>query len=316
MDFDKKNLCFCSKVFGRVVQNTFDVSSGTLTEQIFRMEVLETRGFSKNFWSFRDKGGKIFQTWQNSNRCPREQFMKNFFQKRKIRSFFRFWANVYFQRNPQSVYPWKFLGKTIFEIYIIFHIFFGLWSKKRLVGKRIFSLVVTTAIRASRDIFWEEDFYKKKDCLFIRFGFWAIFLVYWQKTVRVSEKQPTNTEKSWTKKMVEKLFFFQNIFGFRAENFEQLDKRYSQDCQNSIQSVQRNLFRTFFWHEETQLMVFGRLAKLLNFWYEFWVKSPKTVAYGCSGTFKGSFGEKSNSLTVFGLWGKVTIFWQKNSAGC
>ena len=126
LDFDKKILWFCRKVFGRVVQNTFDVSSGTLTEQIFRMEVLETRGFSKNFWSFRDNGGKVFQTWQNSNRCPREQFMKNFFRKRKIRSFFRFCAIVYFQRNflpelrnPQSMYPWEFSGKNNFwNIYI------------------------------------------------------------------------------------------------------------------------------------------------------------------------------------------------------
>ena len=50
--------------------------------------------------------------------------------------------------------------------------------------------------------------------------------------------------------MVEKLFL-QNVFGFRAEKFEQLDKKYSQDCQNSIQSVQRNIFRTFLLNEDT-----------------------------------------------------------------
>ena len=71
----------------------------------------------------------LFQGWQNSKRCPREQFMKKFFQKGRIRCFFRFSANVYFQRkflpelwNPQSTSPWKFSGKnTFFEIYIIFH---------------------------------------------------------------------------------------------------------------------------------------------------------------------------------------------------
>ena len=50
-------------------------------------------------------------------------------------------------------------------------------------------------------------------------------------------------------KFVEKLFFL-IIFGFRAEKFEQLVKKYSQDCQNSIQSLQRNIFRTFLWNEE------------------------------------------------------------------
>ena len=63
----------------------------------------------------------FFQGWQNSKRFPREQFMKKIFEKRRIRYFFRFRANVYFQRkflpelrNPQSMYPWKFLGKNIF----------------------------------------------------------------------------------------------------------------------------------------------------------------------------------------------------------
>ena len=60
LDFDKKILWFCRKVFGRVVKKAFDLSSGTLTEQHFRMEVLKTRGFSDNFWKFRDNGGKYF----------------------------------------------------------------------------------------------------------------------------------------------------------------------------------------------------------------------------------------------------------------
>ena len=34
----------------------------------------------------------FFQGWQSTNRCPREHFMKTFFQKRDFRYFFRFWA--------------------------------------------------------------------------------------------------------------------------------------------------------------------------------------------------------------------------------
>ena len=141
---------------------------------------------------------------------------ENFFSKEKNSLFFSdsepmFTSSEIFCQSCETrnlCIRGNFWGKTIFEIYIIFHTFFGLWSKKRLVGKRFFPRVVTTAIRASRDFFWEKVlFFKKKFCLFICFGVWAIFLVYWQKTVRVSEKQPTNTEKSWTKKMVEKLFF-------------------------------------------------------------------------------------------------------------
>ena len=66
----------------------------------------------------------------------------------------------------------RFWGKAIFEIYIIFHTFFGLWSKKRLVGKKIFSQVVTTAIRTSRGIFWEKVIFFKKN-LFVHL-FWSL----------------------------------------------------------------------------------------------------------------------------------------------
>ena len=102
----------------------------------------------------------------------------------------------------------SFGGKTIFEIYIIFHTFFGLWSKKRLVGKKIFSQVVTTAIRTSRGIFWEKVIFFRKKFLFVHL-FWSLsnFSCLLTKKVRVSRKQPTNTEKSWRKKFVEKLFF-------------------------------------------------------------------------------------------------------------
>ena len=128
-----------------------------------------------DFWIIFEIFGTIsenlFRGWQNSNRCPREKFMEFFFQKRKIRYFFRFWANVYFQRkflpelrNPQSTSPWKFSGKKIFwNVYNLSH-FYGLWSNKRLVGKKKFSRVVAIAIRASRDIFWEKVIFFKKKC--------------------------------------------------------------------------------------------------------------------------------------------------------
>ena len=92
LDFHKKNLCFFRNVFGRVVKTTIYVSRGTLSEHHFWKEVLETSGLSDNFWSFRDNGGKIFQGWQNSKRCPGEQPKEKFFIKRKFCFFFQFWA--------------------------------------------------------------------------------------------------------------------------------------------------------------------------------------------------------------------------------
>ena len=88
---------------------------------------------------------KLFQGWQNSNRCAREHFMKKFFKREKFALFFRLWANVYFQRNflpelrnPQSVYRWKFLGKNIlWNIYNLSH-FFRTLIHKTLSGKENF----------------------------------------------------------------------------------------------------------------------------------------------------------------------------------
>ena len=79
LDFDKKSLCFYRKVFGNVVKTTFYVSRGTLTEQHFWKDSLKTSGLSDNFWSFRDNVGKLFQVWQNSKLCPREQLMEKIF---------------------------------------------------------------------------------------------------------------------------------------------------------------------------------------------------------------------------------------------
>ena len=172
----------CPKYFRRVQWNTYraNFSNGSLGNS----------GIFEKILKFSGQWRKNFQTWQNNNRCPREQFMKTFFQKRKIRSFFSdfepmFTSSEIFRQSCETrnlCIRGSFWGKTIFEIYIIFHTFFGLWSKKRLVGKKIFSQVVTTAIRTSRGIFWEKViFLKKKFCLFICFGVWATFLVCWQK---------------------------------------------------------------------------------------------------------------------------------------
>ena len=102
----------------------------------------------------------------------------------------------------------SFWGKTVFEIYTIFQTFFGLWSKKRLVGKIFFSQVVTTAIRTSSGIFWEKINFFLKTVLFVHL-FWSLsnFFCLLTKKVRVSKKQPTNTEKSWRKKNCGKIVF-------------------------------------------------------------------------------------------------------------
>ena len=185
LDFEKKNLCFRRKVFGRVVKNTLTCPVEHLQSKFSERKSWKLEDFRKIFEVFGTRMEKLFQCWQNSNRCPREQFMKTFFQKRKIRSFFpilsqcllpaKFFARV---AKPASYVSVEVFGiKTIFEIYIIFHTFFGLWSKKRLVGKKIFFPDCHNCNpRVQRLFLRKSTIFKKKFCLFICFGVWAIFL--------------------------------------------------------------------------------------------------------------------------------------------
>ena len=168
---------------------------------------------------------KLFQGWQNSNRFPLEQFMKTFFQKRKIRSFFSdfepmFTSSEIFCQSCKTrnlSIRVSFWGKTIFEINIIFHTFFGLWSKKRLVGKRIFSRIVTTAIRASRHIFWEEDFFIKSFACSSVLEFEQFFLYTDKKQSGCQRNNLLIQKKSWTKSGG-KIVFFKTFLYFEQKN--------------------------------------------------------------------------------------------------
>ena len=134
---------------GKFLAGLSKILSTCLVEQL-QSEISECKSWKlEYFWIIFEVFGTmaehLFQGWQNSNRCPREQFMKFSFQKRIVRYFFRFWANVYFQRKFRQSCETRnlcirgsFWGKTIFEKYITFHTFFGLWFKKRLVGRKFF----------------------------------------------------------------------------------------------------------------------------------------------------------------------------------
>ena len=249
--------------------------------------------FRKFFEVFGTMAEKFFRVGKTAIDVRGNSLWK-IFSKEKISLFFRLWANVYFQRkflpelrNPQSMYRWKFLGKNSFwNIYNFSH-FFRTLIQKTLSRKEIFFPGCHNCNpRVQRHFLRKSTFHKKKFCSFICSGVWAIFFVYWQKLVRVSKKQPTKTEKKIGRKELWKIFFFQIIFGFRAEKFEQLDKKYSQDCQNSIQSLQRNIFRTFLWNEETLLKVFNRWANLLNFGVFFLSNISKLQPTGAAERFE------------------------------
>ena len=215
----------CQKNFRRVQWNTYRANFPNGSLENWRI-------FEKIFEVFGTMMEKLFQGWQNSNRCPREQLMKTFFHKRKIRSFFpilsqcllpaKFFARVAKPANYVSVE--NFGGKTIFEIYIIFHIFFGLWSKKRLVGKKTFSRVVTTAIRASRDIFWEKVLFSKKNFVCSSALEFEQFFLYTDKKQSGCQRNNLLIQKKVGRKKWWKNSFFNTFLDFEQKNLNNQTK--------------------------------------------------------------------------------------------
>ena len=101
--------------------------------------------------------------------------------------------------------------------------------------------------------------------------------------------------------------FVQIIFGFRAEKIEQLNEKYTQDCQNYVQSVQRNNFRMFLWNDETLLKLFVRWSKLMNFWQKGSLRVQRNV--------RSFFGGESNCSSVVGSERKYPAFAKKFMEG-
>ena len=84
----------------------------------------------------------IFRVGETAKDVQGNSPKKKFFIKRKFRFFSDFESCSYFWRKTlpdlrksQSTYTWKFLGKNIFWNLINLPHLFGLWSKKRSVGK-------------------------------------------------------------------------------------------------------------------------------------------------------------------------------------
>ena len=298
LDFEKKNLCFYRKVFSRVVKTTFYVSRGTLTEQHFWKEACKNWGFLHIFRNFRENGEKHCSGLEKQQEKSRGTvYGKTVFKREKIAFFpilsdFLLLAKKFGRFAKPAIYVSVevFVEKHFlksFSIFSNFSHFFGVWSNRPLVGKFLFGLSqLQSAI------------------LEALFGYyWAFFMSFNQK-IRVSKSWPTSTEKNWRKKFVEKLFF-QVIFGLRAEKFEQLNRKFTQDCQNYVQRLQRDDFGTFLWNEGNLLKLFGpRWAKLFAFWRENFSKFVKKAAYVSSGTLT----EQHFWKEAYKIWGFSNIF--------
>ena len=126
----RKSCIFTGKFFAGLSKLLFTCPKEHLKSKISEKKSWKLEDLQIIFELFGTIADNFFQCWQNSDICPREQFM-GFFSKEKNSLLFRFWTNVYFQRklspelrNPQPMYlciRGSFSRKTYFENYIIFH---------------------------------------------------------------------------------------------------------------------------------------------------------------------------------------------------
>ena len=98
---------------------------------------------------------------------------KKHFQKRRIRYFIQFWAiflilaKSFTRFAKAAIYvSVEVSGEKILEVYKIFHTFFGLWSKKRLVGTIFLGLSQLQSARPEA-FFEEKSFSFKKKVIFV-----------------------------------------------------------------------------------------------------------------------------------------------------
>ena len=118
-----------------------------LQSKFFEWKSWKIGDFRKIFEVFGTMAEKFFRLGKTAIDVRGNSLWKLFSKREKFALFFRFWANVYFQRNflpelqnPQSMYPWKFLGKNNFwNKYNLSHFFRTLIQKTLSRKENFFS---------------------------------------------------------------------------------------------------------------------------------------------------------------------------------
>ena len=179
---------FWRKLFRRVVKTTFYVSRGSITGQHFWKMSWNLEDFWIVFEIFGTTAENIFQGWQNSNRCPGEQFMENIFSDEKNSLFFPILSDFVTSGEklcqfcePRNLrMPWSNWGNSFFSNIYNLSLFFGLWSKKRLVGKFFHDLSQLQSTRPEA-FFWIKVIFPRK-IIFVHL-FWSLssFLLSFDK---------------------------------------------------------------------------------------------------------------------------------------
>ena len=209
----RKTCFFNGKFFCRVVKPTFSCPEEHLQSNVSERKSWKHKDFWINFEVFGTMAEKFFQGCQNSNRCPGEELFEKRFQKRKNHFFFRFRAVflIWVKKFAISAKPANYVsvenfwGKLFAKTYKIFHTSL-VFEPEKPWSEFFFLCCHNCNPPVKRHFLIKSNFSKKSYVCSSVLEFEQFFLSF-DKKVRVSKKQPTNTEKKWRKEFVEKSFF-------------------------------------------------------------------------------------------------------------
>ena len=161
------------------------------------------------------------------------------------------------------------------------------------------------------EAFIEESIFLLKKVIFVQL-FWSLssFVCLLTKKVRVSRKQPTNTEKTGGKCLWKNRFF---------KSFSDSEQKILNNYTKNTRMIYKTTFKVFRgtildvsleWRNFAQ--VFQSLSEFfgLSVWI-FCQNFSKVQPTGAAELFDVSFGKKSNCLIVSGLWAKITVISQR-----
>ena len=211
----RKTCIFTERFFSRLSKLISTCPGEHFQGKISERKSWKLQDFRIIFWSFRDNGGKHFQGGETAKDVQGNSPKKSVFKKRKFRFFPVLSAFLTSGEKLCQICETRNLimrgtnwGKSFFQIYIYITFHTSLdFDPKNAQSEILYTSCHNCNPLVQRHFLIKEKFFQEKLYLFICFGVRAIFFVFWQKEVRVSKKQPTNTEKKLGERICRKIVF-------------------------------------------------------------------------------------------------------------
>ena len=260
------------------------------------------------FWPER----KVSQEFQNQKLSVKKKSLGRIFLRQMLfQNIFSFWteklavlAKNYRHgcQNCNLRTLKNFWGKTLF--FKIEHdcklLRTSRW-KKRAFSQKIFFRILTTGIRAQREMFWGKKIFLSKKFYFsvILFGVWVISLSFLQNALVRSVCQTTDqhAERNKMGKLTSKNCFINQFWTLRKKTWF-FSKTVRHESENGSLTVQLTIFRNFSGNKNIFMKVFGHWTETSDFPRKRFLR----VVKGAFQVFSATLWKKDEKSKLYVLW--------------